>query len=269
MTASPAAAFQHDFLLDAILATASMHWCAINPQDRQWATAASAKYYARSIEGYTRSLEHVKEAEFALALLLASALITFTALVHYGNQDDALANPEEALLHWFRLAKGSKVLYGQNCDLFNTSDLFFQISVRSPDTYSDEVAFDPALRGQLSFLQDWSMEGVDLTEADIKSYEDSLSWLGFTQQTDYSNDHQVALTRRVVFMIARCSMRFSEFLEQRRPRALVIIAHAFATLKLVENDLWWIGNIPNKVMKTIYHMIPEQWQQLMPDNIRI
>lgn len=270
MMAAPQSASQHEFLLDAVLAVSSLHWSVINPQD-DWARKASLTYYARAVENHAKALQHVNNPDIAFALLLTSAIVTFFSLVQLGhtdsNQDSNMDEMQAALSRYISLSKGSKIIYRAHKDLFDNSDIFVKLCNESPDTYINAIAYAPGNREHLAFLEDWTMEDTTLTRQDKKSYEDAISYTGFIQMTTPDRTNLAMYTRRIVWMTTRLDLRFHEFLEERRPRALVILAHSIYALNPIESELWWLGNTITNTLNTISASIPEKWKALMPEVI--
>ncbi|OAA65877.1 hypothetical protein SPI_02664 [Niveomyces insectorum RCEF 264] len=72
----------------------------------------------------------------------------------------------------------------------------------------------------------------------------------------------LALCRRVMAFASVVPGRFAELVEQRAPRALVILAHFFA-LAAPAREVWWVGGMPVREVEAIYAHISPAMRPLM------
>jgi hypothetical protein len=94
-------------------------------------------------------------------------------------------------------------------------------------------------------------------------YEATLSAIGSAKLAMEVNKEPRAQTfRRLIIFPQIVSPAFIALLSEKRPRALVMMAHYFALLANFK-DFWWIGNSGEREVKAIYTVLPEEWRALM------
>lgn len=64
-------------------------------------------------------------------------------------------------------------------------------------------------------------------------------------------------------MPALVPYRFTQLIEMQVPRAMVILAHMFATMKLIEDRLPWFRGIASRQIPEIDKQIPFGWKEMM------
>jgi hypothetical protein len=55
---------------------------------------------------------------------------------------------------------------------------------------------------------------------------------------------------------------FIDSVEERRPRALVVLAHYFGLLARFRN-FWWIGQAGPREVRAIQQIVEDEWQEMM------
>lgn len=64
-------------------------------------------------------------------------------------------------------------------------------------------------------------------------------------------------------MPSQLGRRFTELVEHRQPRALLILAHILATTKLLAKQLPWLREIAERQIPPLQQLIPPAWQEMM------
>ena len=70
------------------------------------------------------------------------------------------------------------------------------------------------------------------------------------------------LARRLIVFPMLVDKLFVDFVEEQRPRALVILAHYFALLTMLRG-FWWVGDAGPREVLAIVGEVPAEWQHLL------
>jgi hypothetical protein len=93
-------------------------------------------------------------------------------------------------------------------------------------------------------------------------YENTLCLLGGIHDAIDAGEAFYLLGRRLVAFAIFAPRKFTHFVEEQRPRALVILAHYFALMAHGE-PLWWVSNTPQREIEAIQKVLPAEWQDLI------
>ena len=64
-------------------------------------------------------------------------------------------------------------------------------------------------------------------------------------------------------MPSRLPRRWVELVEQRQPRAIVMLAHVFAIMKLVDKKTEWFRGVAERQVPALYETLPNAWKDMM------
>lgn len=68
--------------------------------------------------------------------------------------------------------------------------------------------------------------------------------------------------RRLIAFAVLIPDKMIELIEEKRPRALVILANYFA-VAAPRAKVWWIGDVTRKEVEAIQRWLPGEWKDLM------
>ena len=115
----------------------------------------------------------------------------------------------------------------------------------------------------LTFAEDYEA----ISTQDRESYRDVISYLGAVYKGIIEGtDEPMATCRRLVALPSKNDPRFIDLLEAKQPRAMAILAHMFALMKLIEEQVQWFKGIAQRQVPKIYHQLPNGWQPMMVRN---
>ncbi|KAI0201288.1 hypothetical protein F4808DRAFT_133261 [Astrocystis sublimbata] len=99
----------------------------------------------------------------------------------------------------------------------------------------------------------------ELNEEGVRSvYEKALAYTCSVHRAIDAKEERVAISRRLGGFAVWVPIEFSKFIEQRRPRALVILAH-FMALWIDYEDVWLFGRAGEWQIRCIYKHLPVEW----------
>jgi len=193
---------------------------------------------------------------------------------------DRRLDPYEPPLQWLRMARG--VFFTGSAAMFVAMadpGSHFMTLVRAADDLKD--VYDP--NAAEVDEQDWTTRLV-FPELVLAKTADGETWLETDmeradKETTDAYHHTVgqvaamtralekgadwkALGRRLTTFAVMLRPKFIELLGDRRPKALVILAHYFAVATHAA-QYWWIGNMPFREFEALEKIIPVEWQHLL------
>ncbi|KAJ8122555.1 hypothetical protein ONZ43_g1284 [Nemania bipapillata] len=99
----------------------------------------------------------------------------------------------------------------------------------------------------------------ELNDEAVRSvYEKALAYTCSVLRAIERKEPLLAIARRLGGFAVWVPIEFSKFIEQRRPRALVILAH-FMALWINLEDVWLIGKAGEWQIRCIYKNLPVEW----------
>ncbi|RDA90509.1 hypothetical protein CP533_0836 [Ophiocordyceps camponoti-saundersi (nom. inval.)] len=246
LRAVPLVAFQEKpYLMDAILSIAALHLCALCPDDSVVARASHI-YYHTSLTEYCAAVEHGITAGNAEALFLTAILIAFrssASRLFLSDDSHPETTPDTRYvlpLAWFHAFQSVKSIISTSWQWIQNSDVVKTVIESQP-------SFQPALEP----LRPDSFFAHLLDELEEELAEEPLQQVSATSQA-YSHAvgvlnwaHKNAYAPAALAFPASVSGRFVELIQEKRPRALVILACFYALLKRVDG-IWWLNGVARR-----------------------
>lgn len=262
---APLAGLQHQFLLDACFATSALHLSRLDTAD-QHLESRSVMYFERAILGHAEAQQRSDIGSTADALFLTTSLITFYGLARCGNptpQDD------DSMFQWLHLGRGARIVYVA-FNLRAQTEAAVAAIHAPPNLMDDSVVFDPAnITNDLLVLLEWGADFELMTQEDRTTYAHTLSFISLTYVSAKNGESSLATCRRLLALPSRAPERFHDLVNERRPRALVMLAYHFAACKLIKDDIWWTHRIAERHVARIFHLVPRAWKALMQEPLRL
>ncbi|KAK4177436.1 hypothetical protein QBC36DRAFT_386718 [Triangularia setosa] len=267
-------------LADSILAVAALHLRSINPNDKEIVRASHA-YMAASLEEYSATLNQGINHTNAEALFLTAALIAFqSTATRVFMKDEGLSigassshDPKPRGSHhhphqqpgcyaipftWFHSFQGVKAITAASWQYLRVSPVVtqvinsqaaLQLDFRTgPETFfghlleglEEELANPPTsldTRVPLTSRPLPLPNSPDHISTTRQAYQHAVAVLNWA--------HKIPHKGAPLAFPATVSKRFIELLEERRPRALAILACFFALLKSLDG-VWWLQGMARR-----------------------
>ncbi|EOO04322.1 putative c6 zinc finger domain protein [Phaeoacremonium minimum UCRPA7] len=96
----------------------------------------------------------------------------------------------------------------------------------------------------------------------VQTYYDTLKYLG-SLYFELSKGFSPILDLRIIVFFTFLPKEFVELARQKRPRTLVILAYYLTFVRLMRNGVWWMRNISDREVISIYDILGEEWQPLL------
>ena len=104
---------------------------------------------------------------------------------------------------------------------------------------------------------------MDLADPEIlEAYHKTLSFIGSVAAAIERNEHPLTICRWLMVITIMMPAVMTTLIEQKQPRALVILAQYF---KLAEGltDIWWVGNVAQREVTAIKNWLPPEWSSMI------
>ncbi|OPB36259.1 Zn2Cys6 transcriptional regulator [Trichoderma guizhouense] len=99
-------------------------------------------------------------------------------------------------------------------------------------------------------------------------YKRTLSCLGCIWKHRFDHSPPPGLSRRLILFPMIVDAQFVGYVAQKRPRALIIMAHYF-TLLALHRSLWYIGDTGPREARAIAAELPPEWQGMLIQPLEI
>lgn len=227
-------------------------------------------YFDRAIDGHQRGLSALTR-ENVEAVYITSILVSFHALFTLSDSYEDRTLPTLDPVVWLRLADGTRYL----CEVWR--DLMGEEFLEANGVYFGRIKLDEEdalfqreygrpFEKLLSFNEDYEM--VSPEDKDV--YQKCTAYIALVYKSiTAGNEPALANCRRLVALPSRLPKRFLELLDVRAPRAMVLLAHTFALMKLISDAVPWFAGIAEQQVPKIHQVLQPGWQELMAWPMRI
>lgn len=242
---------------NAVLEKATSHPRAATPNS-QAMLHISHKYFDAAIEGHRNALTELT-VENIEAAYVASILISFLALCNLGDAASVSATPNPAL--WLQLGSATRTVVHQWQQMVGPGWMAFAgVLYGKPEMTNEAELFHPEHARPFGHLLTHGREYENMSDEDAKAYQESLSYIGLMYKGIVEGfDPPQATCRRLTAMPSRLPPRFTEFVVQRQPRAIAMLAHVFGCMELLDGRSPWFGGIAKAQIPKIQQELPPAW----------
>lgn len=279
--------FEHPFLLHAIFAITSLHLvrdagerpqvCSNDQKTQRVANAIDRpkvslgdidhekahRIYLNLAVRTQREAVSCINPKNADAVFLASILLSYQALrlLPASPSPSTYSPPTQ----WLRMSKAISSVVQAAAPLVREGSVVDMVQTMQiePDLRDRAAIFNPQNTKPFEALLDWfSYPEPDLDFEGRSVYEQTLAYIGSVWQAIQNGESPKLLFRRHVSLGILVPAQFATFLDQGRPRALVILAHHFAMARAAEEH-WWMRGVADREVNGIRSVVPPNWQWAM------
>ncbi|SMR54175.1 unnamed protein product [Zymoseptoria tritici ST99CH_1E4] len=199
------------------------------------------------------------------AAYLGSVLMTLHALFVLSEMQHDPALQTQDVATWLRLSEETNYLNdlrmqaagGEALDLAGIQ--FGRSALTEGDQLFQQDQGQP-FASLLTFAEDYEA----MTPTDRSAYQQAVAYISLVYNgINDASMHPLEACYRLAAMPSRLPKRFTEQIEMRTPRAMVILAHAFALMRLVSEDVLWLRGIAEVQVPSIQQQIPAAWNEMM------
>lgn len=256
----PKLALQHDNLLYPMFSISALHLLKSEPQNQDL-QAARQSYITLSLQEHRRAVAVLNETS-AETVILASTLILMDAFASLQLRNLKPYTPPSL---WLQMSRGGGSVYGAAKGFFSDRFIakFTAITMVNPGMQEAHSLEDDKNREAYQGLLRQDLKTDEVWDDETKEcYEKTLNYIGSVQIAIQNGEHAMAITQRIMAFAVLAPKKFIEAVEQKRPRALVVLAHFFALGQGLE-DIWWFGDTAQREIRAIWNELLPGWQGLV------
>lgn len=241
-------AFESPFLMSTLLALTSLHMKSLG----QDLGAKKALYYCgKAFEGHRKAIAvaHPKTYGALLTNALLLSLLSSPALRRTGE-------PRVLLIDWLLMWRGlSSVFTITGSECIESSGLDALFSRPDVQPHATSAAVPKELLVMLS-----RVTADDEEFSDVRTYYETLRCLGslYHHLFEYGIDNMMVMRIATWFTLVPAS--FTVLARAERPRAMVILAHYAAFLKLADS-FWWLTGVGDSTIYDIWQNLRSEWHE--------
>jgi len=246
----PQLAFENDFLLNGILGIASLDLERLNP-DSQSIQKQTNIYRGKAIADFRQALTLIEPGTRSYE---ASLIMSILLVVLYSHGEQHTDEDELIIVKWLVLYRGLNVLINMTSFpkvvLAGSVGPFFRRELK-------ELKIGPVVPKLLVNM----LQKVDILDKDflmLEYYCKVLDALGILYASLQQDGLGPELYIRVVSWCSYVGQEFTNCATERRPRAIIIMAHYLVFIKIVKG-LWWLERIPDRDIGKIGKMLGPRW----------
>ncbi|KAK3997103.1 hypothetical protein QBC44DRAFT_316283 [Cladorrhinum sp. PSN332] len=244
-------AFSHPFLMDCLLGLSAMHINKLEIRDMKVSPAKELLYRAKAYEGFRKAVEAADPATFPALLACSLLLCGLSTYVFRSDEPRPLY-----VLDWITLWRG----IGAIVDIAGKPKL--EPSGLLPLVSRPEIDMDrstPHIPSNLVFMLVSIKEGSPDYQY-VESYRLALKLLGSLYRELGTNGFGPMLLLRIATYFTFIDQQFHEAARQRRPPALIILAHYLAFTNFNDEKSWWMEGIGDKEIPNIHAYLGPRWK---------
>ncbi|KAK3682876.1 hypothetical protein B0T22DRAFT_296010 [Podospora appendiculata] len=264
---APDLALEHEPLLDELLALSALHMIR-SRGETETETALNSFRASRlddALRAHRQSLSFLSH-ENANATCFTSILLLVDA---FATLQDRQLDPYSPPVQWLQIVRGARSVFAASFDMVkNDPSASIMTIVRSSADFTDGTSmFSEVNLQRFPYLVhgDDMGDGRPLGELPpeiLDAYRQTVGYIGAVQASIEAGEHPMGICRRLMSLAALIPAPFIDLVEERRPRALIILAHFFAIAAHV-TDIWWVGKTPFREVFAIRDNLPASLQHLM------
>ena len=232
------------FLLDCVLGLTAMHLKFLGQDAAAAAAPAVSKlalYRARAFEGYRAAVQRADPRTFP-SLVVCSLMICALSSDMFRGDD---ARPLY-IVDWITVWRGIGLMINLTTPRALTQSGVGALFLRPPIDLNTSALHVPS---NLLFMVS-SLKPADPDYAHAATYYDTLKYLGSLYKELATTGFGPVLDIRIITFFTFLPFEFVDLARQRRPRALVIIAHHLVFMRVVRKT-WWLAGIPEQELPAI------------------
>jgi hypothetical protein len=199
------------------------------------------------------------------ASFLAAVLLSLNVVFTLSDTEHDPALPLHDISTWLRLADETGYLndlraqQSDNLSMHPTGISISRHALLEEDQLFEQEQGRP-FETLLTFAEDYEA----MTTTDKSAYQAAVAFIALVYKgINEATLHPLEACYRLATMPMRLPKRFAEQIDMRTPRAMVILAHAFALMKLLSEQVPWLRGVAEVQVPLIQQQIPAAWNEMM------
>lgn len=269
-TVFPQIAFEHTFVMHAILSLAALHQAYLDPERRKQLTLEAMRYHSQALQGFQRGIERMNDSN-SDALFACSSLNVIYVFAMYGQlYDDAEFDMTPAArksrilgAEWLPMVRGVQAILHpvyQRVRLGPLSSLLSTGNWDHLDPDSERVAEDERFR---SLGNIWAASGDhEIYDKALFSLRKSLAYMKqfetMNSETAGTMAYNRTLSGPLVWILTTPEEYFLR-LHQRQPHAMLLFAY-FGVVVHSLNGYWFFERWGRNIVEIVDDLLGEYWK---------
>lgn len=222
-------------------------------------------YFNRAVQEQRRAL-YVLDERNADAICLTSILLCQTVVrLEPAPHDDETVKPYSPPVQWLLMGNAIRVVVNSTKHFLTPHDVFTQISKYPAGNFDNDgwimrSSFIVPFNSLLDFPSSEDDESLDPDVMNV--YHKTLAYVGGVCLSVERRDPAREVARSIQAFAPIVPKVFVDYLDEKRPRALVIFAHLMVNAKYVE-DFWWYRGTADRDVLGVDSVLPQEWRWAM------
>lgn len=251
----PEMAFEYKPLLHTLLAFGAAHRATLLPGEAPSLRPVYHGYIDSALKGH-RPVTAQLDGNISESVCLNAVLISLYTLF---LRSEGTPKPYEPPLLWLSMARGVrtviKAVYHQ---LMASNSRLCPLLVAQPTVWQRESSdSDENSAKPFHYLLEYRKE--EMTDTVQNAYCGAIAYLESLYSAVQGRQPEFVIRKIFNGFPPVVPKLFLDFVVEKRPRALAILAHLFALAKSVDN-IWWLCGIPEQEVRGIDSIIPADWK---------
>jgi hypothetical protein len=257
----PILALDHEPLLNALLAFAALHLMVAGTDDADLATCRGT-WLEAALRTHRQGLDVVNVSTVDGACFTSSLL----NVDGFASLKDRPLEPYEPPVRWFRILMGTRTVVQAFTGIMkgNKNSVFQTLIDSYTDYINGDTLYDRNTRpasGVAYLLEDHGLD--DMRDPVVaEAYRQAAVYIGWMRAGVNNEEHIMAVYRKILAFPSLVDERFSSLVEEKAPRALIMVAHLFA-FGMHCRDIWTVGDTPQREVRGLCSQIPASLQHLV------
>lgn len=262
------AALRSDAVLYAVCMVAALHKAHITGDNSSKYMDHCLTYANLALQAHHQQVAHLDPDNVDFTCLTSSHLRVYR---YYQLQHRSL-KPYTPPMEWLRMCNTSNIVFRKAWGFLEdrhqetvSGRLMLEISenLEEKDRMEHSHELIHLLRRQEphELEEQWNNEVHNV-------YKRTLSCLGWLWKHRFDSDPPDGVSRRLFLFPMIVDPEFIIFVEEQRPRALVILAHYFALLAIIR-QMWFLGDAGLREANAIVATVPPAWLGMMMQPLQI
>ncbi|QYT02676.1 Zn(2)-C6 fungal-type domain-containing protein [Trichoderma simmonsii] len=269
-TVFPQIAFEHTFVMHAILSLAALHQAYLYPERRKQLTMEAMRYHNQAIHGFQRGIEHMNDGN-SDALFAWSSLNIIYVFATYGQLYDDVeldmtpaARKSRVLgVEWLPMVRGVEAILHpvyQHVRFGPLSSLLSTGNWDHLDPDSERVADDERFRN----LGDiWADSGDhEIYDKTLFLLRKSLAYMKQFETMNAETAGTLTYNRRLsgpIVWVLTTPGEYFQRLHQRQPHAMLLFAY-FGVVIHSLNGYWFFEGWGRNIVEVVEELLGEYWK---------
>ncbi|KAH6674923.1 hypothetical protein B0J14DRAFT_24250 [Halenospora varia] len=254
---APTLAIDHPVLLNIILSVTALHIFKVHPEQSEMADIHRI-YFNAAVSEHRHVIQDINP-QNSEAVCLSTILIGLPAFTFLQNTEIGSYSPPLQLFH---LMEGNVVVFQTALPMLSEGSKVRSVMNAKPNIVDFRDSPMEDYLKPFSKLTQWRAPGEEIDSKNQESYDFMLGFIGAIHVKIEEGWDKRQLRRLYYSLITLTPSKFVERLQERNPRALVILAYYFSLAKAMD-DVWWMRGIAERETLGIQSILPEHWQWAM------